>query len=575
MAYGRIIQVTIGPPGGQGQQITGLHMSFKVKKALGLGIGGPTAELKIFNLSLNSYFQFVKINYGCAIAAGYQDESVGAVQQQITGPSGGQAQQTIGVPLTLFSGSIRFCRRYREGPDMITYIEAEGAMWNVGGAPYSIGMQPGVSVYSLLANLGSSLQISYPQPRGRPAKRCLRERILICGNGARLRCPTLRQDRFPFRNRGGGDHADPAAFKPRIGRVDRGLQSFSDHDRGFLSKGTGLLQPPQPEQISVGVPDETAEAPGGSQTLPEMRWKINSLLLPQVGPGDVMFVKSDYFANGQAYMMAVELEYTGDNRKDDWKTESRCIPVDSTGAQTTIQTSPYLQEPRRHENRTNRYCRPSTPGYRGLRVEHAHVDPWSDRELHGGLEAGGRATACAKAYLAGRRAHRGPASCDLRRARAIPGDRTLADLGRPPGGGHRPHHVLRGFTRCLAPKRGRIEPGRPAGRPALFDQRRDLRPGRQSRRNAQIPGVSSGLLLQYGAGGTKATALLKSDGTIELNGNSDRFVLWNELSSVLSTFLTNLKAAVASGCQGGSGGTIATVTLDISSAKSQTLKTGG
>lgn len=90
-----------------------------------------------------------------------------------------------------------------------------------------------------------------------------------------------------------------------------------------------------------------------------------------------------------------------------------------------------------------------------------------------------------------------------------------------------------------------------------------------------IPGVSSGLLLQYGAGGTKATALLKSDGTIELNGNSDRFVLWNELSSVLSTFLTNLKAAVASGCQGGSGGTIATVTLDISSAKSQTLKTGG
>lgn len=344
MAYGRIIQVTIGPPGGQGQQITGLHMSFKVKKALGLGIGGPTAELKIFNLSLNSYFQFVKINYGCAIAAGYQDESVGAVQQQITGPSGGQAQQTIGVPLTLFSGSIRFCRRYREGPDMITYIEAEGAMWNVGGAPYSIGMQPGVSVYSLLANLGSSLQISIRNLGAVPQSVVYASGFSFAGTVRDFVAQLCAKIGFLFVIEAGEITLIPPLSSQGSGVSTEVSNPSATMTGVFLSKETGLLQPPQPEQISVGVPDETAEAPGGSQTLPEMRWKIDSLLLPQVGPGDVMFVKSDYFANGQAYMMAVELEYTGDNRKDDWKTESRCIPVDSTGAQTTIQTSPYLQD---------------------------------------------------------------------------------------------------------------------------------------------------------------------------------------------------------------------------------------
>jgi hypothetical protein len=61
---------------------------------------------------------------------------------------------------------------------------------------------------------------------------------------------------------------------------------------------------------------------------------------------------------------------------------------------------------------------------------------------------------------------------------------------------------------------------------------------------------------------------------IELNGNSKEFVTHTELNSALQTFLTSLKSAVALGCQGGSGGTIASVTIDISSAKATKVKTG-
>jgi hypothetical protein len=61
---------------------------------------------------------------------------------------------------------------------------------------------------------------------------------------------------------------------------------------------------------------------------------------------------------------------------------------------------------------------------------------------------------------------------------------------------------------------------------------------------------------------------------IELNGNSKDFVTHAELNTALQTFLTALKAAVAAGCQAGAGGVIATVTIDISSAKATKVKTG-
>lgn len=90
-----------------------------------------------------------------------------------------------------------------------------------------------------------------------------------------------------------------------------------------------------------------------------------------------------------------------------------------------------------------------------------------------------------------------------------------------------------------------------------------------------IPGVSSGLLLQYGSGGSPAQILLKPDGTMELNGNTLRFVTYDALNSALQTFLTALKAAVAAGCSSGTGGTLGALALDISGSKSTTLKTGG
>jgi phage gp45-like len=77
----------------------------------------------------------------------------------------------------------------------------------------------------------------------------------------------------------------------------------------------------------------------------------------------------------------------------------------------------------------------------------------------------------------------------------------------------------------------------------------------------------------------KAQIVLKADGTIEINGNSKRFVTWDELNTALQNH-THSAGALVTTCPAGAGtvsggATGAPVALDLSAAKTTTLKTGG
>lgn len=85
--------------------------------------------------------------------------------------------------------------------------------------------------------------------------------------------------------------------------------------------------------------------------------------------------------------------------------------------------------------------------------------------------------------------------------------------------------------------------------------------------------------IEVEAGNLKATA----DKNIELNGNSKQFVTWTELNTALTQFVTQLSTALMGACYDVLGvptpltwtaGNPPT-TLDISSAKTKTVVTGG
>lgn len=70
---------------------------------------------------------------------------------------------------------------------------------------------------------------------------------------------------------------------------------------------------------------------------------------------------------------------------------------------------------------------------------------------------------------------------------------------------------------------------------------------------------------------------IDTEDKIELNGNTKQFVTWAELNSALQTLLTQIKSHTHPATSGTTSASLelATVTLDITSAKTKTVVTGG
>lgn len=82
------------------------------------------------------------------------------------------------------------------------------------------------------------------------------------------------------------------------------------------------------------------------------------------------------------------------------------------------------------------------------------------------------------------------------------------------------------------------------------------------------------IIYSQDATGRKAVIGLKTDGTIEFNGNSKHLVTWQELQTALTSLCATLTAHVHPSNGAVSPG-LASLACDISSAKTATLKTGG
>jgi hypothetical protein len=273
-----------------------------------------------------SYSSFVKIGYVVVIAVGYEDEMTSTLI-----PAGISELWTTskGIPLQLFLGTVRFCRRYKDKADWIVEITADGGNWDIAGQYINMGFQAGCTVYSLLASLASQLQVPI---------RNLQD-VLQAAPGASyangfsffgtvwlfltMVCGRIN---FDFAIDGGVI----TLYRPE-GLTAPFVTGVS------LSKETGLLKPPEPQQINIGLPSDQAVGQDVSNTRSDTRWKMTSLLLPQVGPGDVMFVTSNTLAVGAAYFQVEDIEYVADNRAGDFHMEATCIPVDSQGAQVAVQ----------------------------------------------------------------------------------------------------------------------------------------------------------------------------------------------------------------------------------------------
>jgi hypothetical protein len=333
MAWGRIVQLTVGTPGQPGVVLSGLYMTFEVQKSKGGEAPANAATIKIYNQSEASFKAYVST----ATAQGASASSltsisptkyVSASSQNPTARltravilQAGYADELNGAqPPTLFVGQIKKATRHREGADWITEIISFAGLSEIRNANLTISYAPGSTPYQILSDIATylgcqitglslvPLPITYPNgySYSGPAGGALKEITDYIGFDWWASSDT------------------PAPFGEIILAPKGPAPAPISAPAYVLSQATGLLLPPEMEDAT----DQFANA----DQIPDdvnatQRWKFTCLLYPQIQPGTIVQVDSPNLPGGTGYFDPVICTYHGDSREGDFKIEIEAYNV--------------------------------------------------------------------------------------------------------------------------------------------------------------------------------------------------------------------------------------------------------
>ena len=100
MLFDRVYRLQVGPPGGQGVEITDLHITFDIQKSVKKTPN--SGNIKVWNLRQETRQELEKADTKCILYAGYKDDA---------------------GPLLIFSGGVTHAWSKIDGPDIITEFD--------------------------------------------------------------------------------------------------------------------------------------------------------------------------------------------------------------------------------------------------------------------------------------------------------------------------------------------------------------------------------------------------------------------------------------------------------------------
>jgi len=270
LAYRRIVEVTVGPKGGDGLKIKDLKIAFSIEKTKSVDPNKGT--IRIYNLSLDTSNKVSISGNHATLKAGYEDESVAAI----------------------FFGDVLKGVRKKEGTDYYTELEVFDGRSSVMAAPVSVSYAKGTDAKTVAQGFIDAIGMPVKGMENIPGAAYDHGYSYIGMAGDGLMEVLDRYDlAYTIQNE------MLYILKPGEAAESTGLK---------LTPKTGLLTTPQAVSDKTGVDDEEEE--------PANRWKFSTMLFPQLLPGAACVVESSTL-NGQ--VMIDKAVFNGDNWLSDFK----------------------------------------------------------------------------------------------------------------------------------------------------------------------------------------------------------------------------------------------------------------
>lgn len=308
--FDRVYRLLVGKDGGQGLEIVPpIRITFDIAKTT--AEEPNDAKITAYNLAAQTRRTLEEPGLRCVLYAGYAEE---------------------GGPLLMASGSIVYAYTRYDQPNVVTELTVKDGYIEVRDTAVSIGLGPGARASDIIRDIARQMGLPLLMADDAPDRRweqgfsfygAARTALHKVTQGTGLEW-SIQNQQLQVVQRLGTTRRQAVVLA-----VDTGLLGQPERTRAAASEKAKAKAPGQAGAAAAAAAPAVAAKAATPASGQQQRdgWKVKSLLLPTISPGDLVKLESRSVA---AFQRAETVRHTGDSEGGDWQTELTLVDTPST-----------------------------------------------------------------------------------------------------------------------------------------------------------------------------------------------------------------------------------------------------
>ncbi len=290
--FDRVYRLLVGKPNQKGLEIMQpMRVSFEISKD---AQEEPNDHrVRIYNLAADTRRALDEPGLRCALYAGYAEE---------------------GGPLLMASGSVVYAYTWYEPPDVVTELAVKDGYTEVRDTAVSIGLGPGAQASAIIRDVASQMGLPLVMADDVPDRRwqqgfsfygAARTALHKVTQGTGLEWSIQNQQLQVVRRRG------TTRRKAVVLAADTGLIGYPERTREAAREKARVRDGQTNDDVRLVSARQQRDG-----------WRVTSLLLPTINPGDLVKLESRAV---QAFQRVEAVRHYGDSAGGDWQSELQLV----------------------------------------------------------------------------------------------------------------------------------------------------------------------------------------------------------------------------------------------------------
>ncbi|CUJ21564.1 phage protein [Achromobacter xylosoxidans] len=290
--FDRVYRLLVGKPNQKGVEIVQpIRITFDVRKDTEEEPNDHT--IRVYNLAAATRRALEEPGLRCVLYAGYADE---------------------GGPLLMASGSVVFAYTKFEQPDVVTELIVKDGYTEVRDTAISVGLGPGAQASAIIRDIARQMGLPLVMADDVPDRRwqqgfsfygAARTALHKVTQGTGLEWSIQNQQLQVVQRRG------TTRRQAVVLAADTGLLGFPERTREAAREKAKVKDQTTGDNVNLVSAQQQRDG-----------WRVQSLLLPTLNPGDLVKLESK---SVEAFLRVEGLQHSGDSAGGNWQTELELV----------------------------------------------------------------------------------------------------------------------------------------------------------------------------------------------------------------------------------------------------------